>query len=638
MLRYFVSLLKQLFNGKPTKLQTVTNESWKDVLKKENSYRERRRMKAAVYPSNRVLIRKILNDKEASKKKRANDGFFLQFVVDCELSNILVTTQKNFGDSMIEKVFPKMSAAAEDRILMELGTIERITVKAAATSAPLDPSVTFKEYVDNKNHTSVLINNFEYKVIRDSNPIHLCMLQLLPIIDYFCMSKIDFTIEGTPVKLHWFVKDDVFVAPKVKPDKRKKQDNVKLNCKFVDEQERKFAIEGYTYRSTHPYFVAKARDLDRLVAVIVDGGIDYPVVAASSTRAVCRGPDSLLTDDQVQWCRENKLSKNGDVIRAMTYNLLADIYLNLDNDSIVPWFPHCPKDFQRIFYRSPLLLKQLHEFSDGHVSLWFLQEVDAHRYKNHINPLFKHMGFTSIFSKKTNNNSEGVVLSFDNSLFELVREETFVIKDLALEENNADLRDLMEQSKTTKDRFMSRPTVLQVVVIREKRSGTIVVCANTHLHHQPKEEHLKVMQTTACIRKVTEVYEKQKAENSNVKVRVLFGGDFNTLPNKASYNILSTGTFPSDDEVWSCDENLTGTELKIKQPMDCLSGVFEYTNYTKDEAGNGFSGCLDYIWGIDVSTVRVCPMPPHEKVTKYTALPSEISPSDHLPVIVDLKL
>lgn len=73
-------------------------------------------------------------------------------------------------------------------------------------------------------------------------------------------------------------------------------------------------------------------------------------------------------------------------------------------------------------------------------------------------------------------------------------------------------------------------------------------------------------------------------------------------------------------------------------PFQCVSGFPEYTNYTR-AAGftGGFLGCLDYVWAYPrIQVERIVPMPEHDLVIKYGALPSKIAPSDHMPSVCDL--
>ena len=62
---------------------------------------------------------------------------------------------------------------------------------------------------------------------------------------------------------------------------------------------------------------------------------------------------------------------------------------------------------------------------------------------------------------------------------------------------------------------------------------------------------------------------------------------------------------------------------------------YAYTNYMF-----AYCGVIDHIF-FDQTTLkfsRSIPMPTHEEVTRFTALPSQIIPSDHLAVVVDLEM
>ena len=67
--------------------------------------------------------------------------------------------------------------------------------------------------------------------------------------------------------------------------------------------------------------------------------------------------------------------------------------------------------------------------------------------------------------------------------------------------------------------------------------------------------------------------------------------------------------------------------------LESACGYPTYTNYV-----SGFSGCLDYIYieQDKLKTTQVVPMPTHEEVTQYTALPNVVFPSDHIALVCDL--
>jgi mRNA deadenylase 3'-5' endonuclease subunit Ccr4 len=64
------------------------------------------------------------------------------------------------------------------------------------------------------------------------------------------------------------------------------------------------------------------------------------------------------------------------------------------------------------------------------------------------------------------------------------------------------------------------------------------------------------------------------------------------------------------------------------------SGLPEYTNYTAD-----FKDTLDYVMASKhcFQVVRVAPFPPESVLCEHIALPSEVFPSDHIAVAVDVE-
>jgi len=80
-------------------------------------------------------------------------------------------------------------------------------------------------------------------------------------------------------------------------------------------------------------------------------------------------------------------------------------------------------------------------------------------------------------------------------------------------------------------------------------------------------------------------------------------------------------------------EYLEGMNLCHGLELVSACGYPRYTNFVA-----GFAGCLDYIY-VDhnsLKVVQVVPLPSHDDVTMYTALPNVVFPSDHLPLICDL--
>ena len=68
-------------------------------------------------------------------------------------------------------------------------------------------------------------------------------------------------------------------------------------------------------------------------------------------------------------------------------------------------------------------------------------------------------------------------------------------------------------------------------------------------------------------------------------------------------------------------------------PFTSACGTPDYTNFV-----SAFHGCLDYIYidSDELEVSKVIPLPDHEDILKYTALPNEAFPSDHLALVCDV--
>ncbi len=79
-------------------------------------------------------------------------------------------------------------------------------------------------------------------------------------------------------------------------------------------------------------------------------------------------------------------------------------------------------------------------------------------------------------------------------------------------------------------------------------------------------------------------------------------------------------------------EFIEGMKFSHSLNLTSACGFPRYTNFV-----SSFTGCLDYIYvNEELRTERVVPLPTHEEVTQYTALPNVVFPSDHLALICDL--
>uniref|UniRef100_A0A3Q2GAK5 Phosphodiesterase 12 n=1 Tax=Cyprinodon variegatus TaxID=28743 RepID=A0A3Q2GAK5_CYPVA len=119
---------------------------------------------------------------------------------------------------------------------------------------------------------------------------------------------------------------------------------------------------------------------------------------------------------------------------------------------------------------------------------------------------------------------------------------------------------------------------------------------------------------------------------------LLFCGDFNSTPNSGVVQLLSEAAVPQQHADWSSSgpEESCCMELSSSfPPLLSACGLPAYTNYV-----GGFHGCLDYVFIQPESmqvVEQVIPLPSHQEVTTYKALPSVAHPSDHIALVCDLR-
>lgn len=633
MFKYITDFLKRFLEKKQPAV------TWNDILKEEPIILSKRR-RIMLLPSERVLLLKqdeMGNSK--GKKKNTQFGLHFAFKFSHEQIHYVVQTQRPFDQTLAESL-PKISLLMGKKVSGRRSSRSSFSIKVDPEFDQLSTTMTIKEFALDARITSLLVNNEEYRIVRNGIPINIVNLALTPIVDQHFMPTIIYNIENTPVQLHWFVKNELQLE-KMKKAGPTKKDVDALNLSFENEENRVFKLDGYHFKHTGPYYTPSENDVDRLVAVVVDSGIDHPAHAAISSRQTSNAPDEVITDGQVKWCKENALKDDANTIRLMSYNILADAYLELDQVQEKLYFNYCPKAYQRFFYRTPLFLKQLHDFADAGVSIMFLQEVDISCHYNFIKPFIKTIGYSSELAKKLGGIREGVAIIFDQKRFRSISSNIYPLSELARsDEENEDIWRILSTSKESLEKFETRPTVLQIVVFEDINTGVILICANTHLHHNPSDEHLKAMQALVCVRKVLKTYNDEQKKAPEKDIRIIFGGDFNSTPDGPAYKLMAEGMLSKDDENWKrCDKKIVPADLASEKTLVSLTGTPEYTNFTADSGGKpGFVGCLDYIWGIGVAPKRVCPMPDHQKVIQYKGLPSQNAPSDHLPIICDIEL
>ncbi|KAJ1354065.1 hypothetical protein KIN20_010875 [Parelaphostrongylus tenuis] len=406
---------------------------------------------------------------------------------------------------------------------------------------------------------------------------------------------------------------------------------------LIDGPSRRFSVSNCDFRATGDIYIPSAADIGKQLLLVADLGPKAVVKCGVSKFPIDHIDEPLIFEDNIKWCQEERPP---DCIRVVSYNILADLYLDLSGPQESLFFPYCPKAYQMYEYRYPLLLKELSSYD---MDLCFLQEVDQRMQMRYLSVLFESLDSEMCFTRKQKEVTEGSIIAFNRSRFELLFSESYGLASLLENNYNDDLSNILNTSAASLEVFASRPTTLQVVVLRDRNTNEILVCGNTHLHHNPKHEHLKVFQAIVAVRQLDRICEDFSKSNSSNETRLVFAGDFNSTPDGPVYEILSTGILRKSSTCWDLDRDLVADDLALlpsRKGLRNLTGTgctnhTRFTNVNGEELG--FSGCLDYIWSNSATLHRLAPRPSYELLTKYGAIPSRIAPSDHVPLICEIK-
>ncbi|CAG9530616.1 unnamed protein product [Cercopithifilaria johnstoni] len=512
-------------------------------------------------------------------------------------------------------------------------------------SAPNYPNLllsTNEQIYKNENLVDICINNDVYRLLRDPPRCTKLVLKLKPLVGCPLMPSFSLANNSRKVKLsfHWYVgePDALLISPVINNTPGEKL---------------KYTMDGWVYRSTGKYFCPTVEDVGKRICVLLDMGADTIVYCTSSDDEVSEVGEAFIFEErQATFCQEPANSGN---IRVISYNILANLYLDLKLKQEDLYFSYCSKEYQNYDYRYPILLR---EIPDYRADIVFLQEVDERLWLRFLPEVMSSSGYDCHFKKKGMKVNEGLVICFRKKQFRCLQSHDMWLPELLNTETypeNVDIIELLESDSELNTMFISKPAVIQVLILDSSsmfvQENGILLLANTHLYFDPRFEIIKILQALLCARWIVRVATDYANRNPGAKLHVLFAGDFNTTPDGAVYRLLSTGNVSVKSEHCTHSQHVHSDVNFTIQPsfpsfilkLTSLGDETQFTNYTRhyqyDGQIAGFEGCLDYIWGsANVKVQKVIPVPPKELAKKYVALPSKISPSDHLPLVCDIKL
>ncbi|KFD63598.1 hypothetical protein M514_02038 [Trichuris suis] len=414
-------------------------------------------------------------------------------------------------------------------------------------------------------------------------------------------------------------------------------ENSSTTCAMTQVELERLFLRGWTLRSKSCMFVPTEEDVGREVCLVCfpNGpmGIGLPR-AYLCGRPVGRGPASVLWKERHALCQKTPVPH--DVIRLMSYNILADVYLDLKLPPDELYFKYCPVEYQRCGYRIALLMNEIPGYK---ADLICLQEVDKRLFDNLWAPFLNEFGLCSNFQRKGGDVAEGLAIFFNRDKFSLLKCENVVLSELVAS-RASDFEyfdDCLRTNDEVQQLFMSRPQVLQVSVLScSFNEDMIIIVGNTHLHSKSPDSHIRLLQAAACVKHLESVLASVQLSFPDKYVSVLFCGDLNSTPEMSVHRLLTTGVVHKEDSDWRKGEfpGFDGLEVTTPLKMICLSDSSMLTNITEN-----FFGCLDYVYASRELQVRTFfPAPPPDVLFEHRGLPSVSGPSDHIPLLMDIEI
>eukprot|EP00299_Pterocystis_sp_00344_P019027 c9478_g1_i1.p1 GENE.c9478_g1_i1~~c9478_g1_i1.p1 ORF type:complete len:560 (+),score=114.06 c9478_g1_i1:23-1681(+) len=361
------------------------------------------------------------------------------------------------------------------------------------------------------------------------------------------------------------------------------------------------------------------------------------------------------------------------VFKVMCYNVLAQAY------ATPAFYPHCPSWALDWSYRSNLILQEI--VSVG-ADIVCLQEIQTEHFETLFVPELAKHGYTGIHRPKSRYNTmhdedrrfvDGCCIFWKSSRFELNFEhlvdfvEQTMAREYLLADHNAWSRLISKDNiglvavlefKPTNGKGgihhnANFPSLHDVRGSPQRKSADfhseqynpgskyILIC-NTHIHWNPEFNDVKLMQSQLLIEEV------QKLLPRNMKIPIIFCGDFNSTPDSGVWEFLQNGYLPAHHPdfgkfQWGHHTTKDGKPGSGLRHHLNLHSAYTSVNGAEPEFTNAsplFRGCLSYIWfSQDTLKARCVLETPNKAILEEdVAMPNSRSPSDHVSLVGEFAL
>ncbi|CAF3786654.1 unnamed protein product [Adineta steineri] len=321
-------------------------------------------------------------------------------------------------------------------------------------------------------------------------------------------------------------------------------------------------------------------------------------------------------------------------LRLVSYNILANGYASSTGAGEII-YPYCPQDYLEHDYRKPLLLREILGY---HADIISIQECDTRFFERELSLVLKEHGYLGDMKIKSENVQEGEAIFYRKDRFTAINSHSIRIGDYLRDSEHLEhIRQRCVLVPEINTHLLERNTILQVLALQPQgQINEIFLICNTHLYFHPTADIVRCFQVVVSCEHIKEV--KQFYEQQNKNVSIIWSGDFNANVTSLAFQFLFSGCLLTDTNHRSYNEDYA-TLIKDFNHNSSLElstySQYAYTNYMLN-----FHGVIDHIFfeGKKFQFKRCIPMPTHEEVTEFSALPNCKLPSDHLAVVIELEM
>ncbi|KAJ3452423.1 hypothetical protein M0812_04191 [Anaeramoeba flamelloides] len=329
-----------------------------------------------------------------------------------------------------------------------------------------------------------------------------------------------------------------------------------------------------------------------------------------------------------------------------------------------------------------------------------LQEVEWGQFKEFFEPKFDEWGYSGIFKIKARywnmpkgeaDRVDGVAIFFSKAKFDYIKHTSIDFPDVA--QRKIEMEDI---PKVALDRLGTRDQVAQILVLKCKATGKLLMVANVHTYWSPMYPDVKALQVQFLLEEIEHL---KQTEFPGTPVFIC--GDFNSMYNSAAIDLLSRGNVDPkhpdfvknnhsngnhhysssyfktlnsnssqgkkiNNSSSSSSTNEKNSKLEKKNLKETEKDKYQYYDYgsysefglnhsiskltslyqhflefdsNPDSFTNltlDFEGVIDYIWYDAESLIPIgllCPLDKKQSKKKYLGFPNCHFPSDHIPLM-----